>query len=305
MTDQVDEPAATSSVPDAAPGGPAEGWTDHQPGQESEPKPAPGTLPPDSATAPPTQPVTSPPGWSDGVPYTQGPAHAPTGHPTGLGTHVPAPGRSQLLPWVVIGALLILIVILLGALNARDYHLVRDGDRVVVKRGGWILGTTRDLADNEVGRQGEYAPIELPAGVHVEDARFGEREDLKRAMVDLILKILKPVVAAGDMERVEALGQRLDAFRIPTDILHHPAHRKLFARVAMVRGHRAEGAMLDGLMKARQHFQQAQLLNDPAARQALGRLHRIEGLLQRGAAESLSQSEETGKDATPEDITEF
>ena len=64
-------------------------------------------------------------------------------------------------------------------------------------------------------------------------------------------------------------------------------------------------AMLDELMKARQHFQQAQLLNDSAARKALNRLHRIESRLQGGAVESLSQTEETGKETVPEEITDF
>ena len=306
MSDLENESPAPSSGEDAAPGGPADGWSQPLTSAVPEAHSAPGTLPPGGTPPAPALGGTAPPGWGEGQPpYTQHPGQGPTGQPTLAPTQLPGPGRSQLLPWVVIGALLILIVILLGALNARDYHLVRVNDRVIIKRGGWILGTTRDLAANELGRQGEYAPLELPAGVHVENARFGEREDLKRAMVDLVLKILAPVVAAGDRERVESLGQRLDAFRIPPDILHQPAHRKLLARVAMVRGVRAETAMLDELMKARQHFQQAQLLNDSAARKALNRLHRIESLLQGGAVESLSQTEETGKETAREEITDF
>ena len=305
MSDVGEEASAHPSGSEAAPGGPAAGWSAPDTASPVEASTAPGTLPPEGVTSASRPPETAPPVWADGNPYTQPPGPFPTGHPTAMGTQLPGPGRSQLLPWVVIGALLILIVILLGALNARDYHLVRVGDRVMVKRGGWVLGTTRDLAENELGRQGEYAPLTLPAGVHVENARFGEREDLKRAMVDLILKILKPVVTAGDRERVESLGQRLDAFRIPPDILHDPSHRKLLSQVAMVRGARAEAAMLDGLMKARQHFQQAQLLNDPAAGHSLKRLHRIEGLLQRGTVEPLSQPEETGKETVPEEVTDF
>lgn len=293
------EALETAAEPDAA----AEGWADHSLGQDDAVSSAPGTLPPGDP-APPPAAGPPPAGWSQ-VPYTQGPTMAPTGVPTGMPSQIPAPGRSQLLPWVVIGALIILIVILLGALNSRDYHLIRSGDRMEVKRGGWVLGTMRDLAPEELGRSNEYSPIDLPAGVHVENARFGEREDLKRAMVDLVLKILTPVMAAGEIDRVEQLAKRLDAFQIPPDVQQDPAHRKLLSRVSMLRGRRAESSVRDGLMKARQHFQRAHLFGSPNARGALRRLHRVEGFLQGDSPEPLSQSKEMGKGVPANGVTEF
>ena len=250
MSDLETESPAPSSSEDAAPGGPADGWSQPLTSAVPEAHSAPGTLPP--GTRPP-------PLWEarrlrvgvKGNPLTPNiPARGrPPAYPGP--TQLPGRGRSAA---AAVGC------------DRRFTYSHRDSSGCPEctglpsgscerpshhQAGGWILGTTRDLAANELGRQGEYAPPRVAGRCSCGNARFGEREDLKRAMVDLVLKILAPVVAAGDRESGGIARTATGCLPNPPDILHQPAHRKLLARVAMVRGVRAETAMLDELMKAK------------------------------------------------------
>jgi hypothetical protein len=237
---------APTGAPRAATGAPAQPW---------EAAAGAGTVPPGSTLPPGT---TFPPGM------------------TGL----PAPGRSRLLPWLVIGALLILVVILLGALNLRDYHLINDGDQMVVRRGGWVLFTTRELPEDEIGPNARYEPLALPPNMpRPPDRRFSEREDLDRAMIGIILKLLSAALAGQQEARVEALGQRLDAFPAAGVILEDPVHRMLMRRVGTTRARMAERQALERVIEARALYKRYDRRPDAAGRRAIRRLSEVESLI--------------------------
>jgi len=180
-----------------------------------------------------------------------------------------------MLPWVVIGALLILVLILLGALNLRDYHLLQKGDYVQVRRGGWIPGTTRSI-DAESGMLlSRYAPLRLEPGMQFRARRFTEREDLDLGMINLIVELLRPAISRNDADRVDNLGTRLERFPAASTLLE-TKHPKLMRDLGLVRGRRAEADAVEAIGKARDLYRRYRRHGGPQVDAALKRLEAAE-----------------------------
>jgi hypothetical protein len=205
------------------------------------------------------------------------------------------------LPWVVIGALLILVLILVAALNLRDYHLVQRGETVEVRRGGWLPGTTREmeLREGMVGRR--YASIKLPKGSTYRSRRFTEREDLDAGLIDLLIELLGGAVRRADQDRVEFLGSRLELFPSAARVLEGK-HEELLRAVGRVRGRRAELEALNAVHRARALYRRYRRSGDAVMNAALERLQQVEALLQGAAKAQMMPDQGGGKQ---QDGTDF
>jgi hypothetical protein len=262
---------APSAAANLQVGGAAEGWSRHSghlsPDDFSEEKPA--VEPPVSGSVPPVT-ATQPP-WATGVPGSQAPTVAP-------GTMTPQPGRSAMLPWVVIGALLILVLILVSALNLRDYHLIQAGDHVEVRRGGWLPGTTRAISADSILLKRRYAPLKLESGMQYRPRRFTEREDLDAGLIQLVVELLGPALNRGDEPRVEQLGVRLERFPSATSVLEGK-HQKLLRRVGLIRGRLAEAEVINAVARARELYRRYHRHASVEVTRALERLDAVQRLL--------------------------
>jgi hypothetical protein len=212
--------------------------------------------------------------------------------PSGIDGDVAAkPGRSMMLPWVVIGALLVLVLILVGALNLRDYHLIQDGDRVEVRRGGWLPATTRGMDTDNLLLNRRYAALKLELGMQFRSRRFTEREDLDSGLIDLLVELLAPAVRRGDDDRVELLGARLELF--PTaGVVLEGRHQELLRQVGLVRGKSAEADALAAVLRARDLYRRYHQHAGPELSRALERLGAVEAILskQQKLSEPLPES---------------
>lgn len=250
-----------TAKPDLQAGGAAEGWASHS-----------GHLAPDdfSQETAAAEPVVPPPnveGWTTLPPGT----YPPT-------TVIPQPGRSSMLAWVVIGALLILVLILVGALNARDYHLVQNGQVVEVRRGGWVPGTTRAIKPESALLLRRYAPMRLEVGMQFRSRRYTEREDLDEGLIGLVVELLSPAIARADEDRVEQLGARLELF--PTsEVVLEGRHKDLLGKVGLIRGKRAESDALDAVLRARDLYRRYHRHAGAEGSRAIERLDAVQGLL--------------------------
>ena len=248
--------------PDLQAGGAAEGWASHS-----------GHLAPDDfsqETAAAAEPAGQPPDtevWNTLPPGT----YPPT-------TVLPQAGRSAMLPWVVIGALLILVMILVGALNSRDYHLVQNGQVVEVRRGGWVPGTTRTIKPESALLLRRYAPMKLEVGMQFRSRRYTEREDLDEGLIGLVVELLSPAIARADEDRVEQLGARLELF--PTaEVVLEGRHKELLGKVGLIRGRRAESDALDAVLRARDLYRRYHRHAGAEGGRAIERLDAVQGLL--------------------------
>jgi hypothetical protein len=258
MSDERKEGPATSA---------AAGWASHA-----------GHLNPEdfSAESPAVEEGTGTPEAAQQVWNTLPPGTYP---PSGLdGGAAGKPGRSAMLPWVVIGALLVLVLILVGALNLRDYHLIQDGDRVEVRRGGWLPATTRGIDADSPLLSRRYAPLKLELGMQFRSRRFTEREDLDSGLIDLLVELLAPAVRRGDDDRVEHLGARLELF--PTaGVVLEGRHQELLRQVGLVRGKRAEADALAAVLRARDLYRRYHKHAGPELSHSLERLGAVERML--------------------------
>ena len=252
---------AASQAPDLQAGGAAEGWASHSGHLEPE------DFSQETAQVPSQPPTPSGEAWNTLPPGT----YTPT-------TVVPQAGRSAMLPWVVIGALLILVLILVGALNSRDYHLVQRGQEVEVRRGGWLPGTTRTMAPESAILLRRYAPVRLEVGMQFRPRRFTEREDLDAGLVNLVVELLSPAIARADEDRVEQLGARLELFPSAQVVLEG-RHKDLLGKVGLIRGRRAEADALDAVSRARDLYQRYHRHAGREGHRAIERLDAVQRLL--------------------------
>ena len=265
-------PEASQAKPDLQAGGAAEGWAHHaghlEPDDFSQETPA--ADPVKGATPSPNETG----GWSTLPPGTYPPTPA-------QGTMAPQAGRSNMLPWVVIGALMILVLILVGALNLRDYHLVQRGQFVEVRRGGWLPGTTRAMAPESSMLLRRYAALKLEPGMQYRTHRYTEREDLDEGLIGLIVELIAPALTRADKDRVELLGARLELFPTSAVVLEG-RHKELLGKVGLVRGRRAEADALDAVLRARYLYRRYHRHAGSEVSRAIERLDAVQGLLAGG-----------------------
>jgi hypothetical protein len=261
-----------SEAPDLQAGGAAEGWSTHSGHLDATDFSA--ETPAADQGAPPVGARPTAPPWASMPPGT----YPPTGLP---GTAPPQPGRSAMLPWVVIAALLVLVLILVGALNLRDYHLIQRDQMVEVRRGGWLPGTTRAIAAEDGVLSRRYAPLKLEPGMRFRSRRFTEREDLDAGLISLAVELLAPALNRSDDGRVELLGARLELFPSAAVVLEG-RHKDLLGKVGLVRGRLAEADAISAVLRARDLYRRYRRHAGPEVSRALTRLETVQGLLSDG-----------------------
>jgi len=116
----------------------------------------------------------------------------------------PAPRRSPVLPLLLAVGLAVAVAWLLAERNARQWWIVPEDGKVVVKKGVlFVTGKTAfQSADPETART--YAPIPAPqGGAAVAETAYEDRAELDQALFELLAGWAKADIQSQQMERME------------------------------------------------------------------------------------------------------
>lgn len=116
----------------------------------------------------------------------------------------PAPRRSPVLPLLLAVGLAVAVAWLLAERNARQWWLVQEEGKVVVKKGVFFVTgkTAFQSADPETART--YAPIPAPqGGAAVTETAYEDRAELDQALFELLAGWAKADIQSQQMERME------------------------------------------------------------------------------------------------------
>ncbi len=124
--------------------------------------------------------------------------------------------RRPVLPVLVAVGLAVAVAWLLAERNARQWWLVPEDGRVVVKKGVlFVVGKAAfQSAEPETART--YAPVVPPQGTSLPlEASFDDRADLDRALFDLLVRWAREDIGSQQAERMErARGYLVRASRL-------------------------------------------------------------------------------------------
>ena len=116
----------------------------------------------------------------------------------------PAPRRSPVLPLLLAVGLAVAVAWLLAERNARQWWIVPEDGKVVVKKGVlFVTGKTAfQSADPETART--YAPIPAPqGGAAFAETAYEDRAELDQALFELLAGWAKADIQSQQMERME------------------------------------------------------------------------------------------------------
>ncbi len=116
----------------------------------------------------------------------------------------PAPRRSPVLPLLLAVGLAVAVAWLLAERNARQWWIVPEDGKVVVKKGVlFVTGKTAfQSADPETART--YAPIPAPqGGAAAAETAYEDRAELDQALFELLAGWAKSDIQSQQMERME------------------------------------------------------------------------------------------------------
>ncbi len=124
-------------------------------------------------------------------------------------------GARTALAWLAILALAALVAWLASERNARQWYLVPEDGRLVVKRGVYFPVGRQDLGSAEPGAAA-YAPVVPPVGAKLPGERsFDDRSGLDQALYEALAGWAKQDVESGEPQRLErALGYLSRAERL-------------------------------------------------------------------------------------------
>lgn len=129
----------------------------------------------------------------------------------------PAPRRRSVLPLLLAVGLAVVVAWLLAERNARQWWLVPEDGKVVVKKGVFFVTgkAAFQSADPEIART--YAPLAPPQGATLPaETSYDDRAELDQALFDLLARWARDDIQSQQMERMEraraALGR---ASRLP------------------------------------------------------------------------------------------
>jgi hypothetical protein len=124
----------------------------------------------------------------------------------------PAPRRRSVLPLLVAVGLAVVVAWLLAERNARQWWLVPEDGKVVVKKGVFFVVGKAALqsADPETART--YAPLSPPQGASLPvESSYDDRAALDQALFDLLARWARDDIQSQQMERMDrargALGR--------------------------------------------------------------------------------------------------
>jgi len=116
----------------------------------------------------------------------------------------PAPRRRSVLPLLLAVGLGVAVAWLLAERNARQWWLVPEDGKVVVKK-GLLFPTGKaafQSADPEATRT--YAPLPVPPGMTAPaEAAYDDRAELDQALFDLLARWARDDIQSQQMERME------------------------------------------------------------------------------------------------------
>jgi hypothetical protein len=128
-----------------------------------------------------------------------------------------APRRRSVLPLLLAVGLAVVVAWLLAERNARQWWLVPEDGKVVVKKGVFFVTgkAAFQSADPEIART--YAPLTPPQGASLPaESAYDDRAELDQALFDLLARWARDDIQSQQMERMEraraALGR---ASRLP------------------------------------------------------------------------------------------
>lgn len=178
--------------------------------------------------------------------------------------------RRSALPRLLAVALAVVVGWLLAERNARQWWLVSEDGRVVVKKG--VLFVTGKSAyqppDPETART--YAPVVLPPGLAQPEASFEDRASLDQALFDLLARAARDDIASRQVDRMEkARGYLQRASRLQG--LSQAQREELRALQAGTAFQEAVGSLQDGaaaLRRALEGLRLAATATGPVAAQA-------------------------------------
>lgn len=117
----------------------------------------------------------------------------------------PAPRRRSVLPLLLAVGLAVAVAWLLAERNARQWWLVPEDGKVVVKKGVFFPAgkAAFQSADPEATRT--YAPLVVPPGVSAPalEAAYDDRAELDQALFDLLARWARDDIQSQQMERME------------------------------------------------------------------------------------------------------
>jgi hypothetical protein len=124
----------------------------------------------------------------------------------------PAPRRRSVLPLLLAVGLAVVVAWLLAERNARQWWLVPEDGKVVVKKGVFFVTgkAAFQSADPETART--YAPLSPPQGASLPaESSYDDRAALDQALFDLLARWAREDIQSQQMERMErargALGR--------------------------------------------------------------------------------------------------
>jgi hypothetical protein len=117
----------------------------------------------------------------------------------------PAPRRRSVLPLLLAVGLAVAVAWLLAERNARQWWLVAEDGKVVVKKGVFFPAgkAAFQSADPEATRT--YAPLPVPPGMSAPAAEvaYDDRAELDQALFDLLARWAREDIQSQQMERME------------------------------------------------------------------------------------------------------
>lgn len=104
-----------------------------------------------------------------------------------------------------VAALLVAVFMLLSQLNARTYRLIQDGETLVLHKGRALPVGSEPYRPSDPLLADTYAPVPiegLQVGTLLEQ-RFTDRDDLDRALFEVLEKLARPRVFSDDPEALD------------------------------------------------------------------------------------------------------
>ncbi len=203
-----------------------------------------------------------------------------------------APRHRSPLTWLVVVGLGVLVVWLLADRNSREWWLVPEEGKVIVKKG--ILfptgKSTFKTDDPELSRT--YAPVTAPAGAVLPPERsFEDRAALDQALFELLARWAKEDIRAEQLQRMQRARDYLQrAARLAG--ISAAQHEDLRVMQAETAFHEAAWHLEQGAESLRHALDQLRLASEargPVAAEAQSLLHSLEPIMA-GANQSMLEA---------------
>jgi hypothetical protein len=183
------------------------------------------------------------------------------------------------LAWLLVLALAAVVAWLFSERNARQWSLVAEDGKVLVKRGILFPVGRQQFKSGDPNLSAAYTPIEPPPGAKLpEDQEFDDRAALDQALYGMLAAWAREDIASGEASRLErGLGYLTRAEKLagltPTQL---DDLKGLRAESAYYEAGRLLGRAADDLRQAAEKLRMAAGSRSPRGADAQALLHQIE-----------------------------